>query len=170
MKHARLTPGPTVRRLHAVGSAIAAAAAAVAALALAGPAAAHVEPSPATARAGSTVRFQLSVESENPRSPTVKVAVRVPAAVAKVAVPAKAGWRVALTRSGGRVAVVTWTATGAGIRPDGREPFAIVVSVPATAGTLVWPTVNTFRDGTADRWIGPADADFPAPVLKVTAR
>ena len=34
---------------------------------------------------------------------------------------------------------------------------------------LTFPTVQTYSDGTVDRWIGPPTADKPAPTVDITA-
>lgn len=159
-------------------------AAALTALAATTAASAHVIVTPAKAPAGSLQRLSFSVASEDPASPTVKVTLRIPAQILRTTVPALKGWRSSVTTQklarpvtvGGktvtaRVATVTWTATGAGLAPDTRGTFVIMATLPALPGLRLWfPAVQTFRSGAVDRWLGPADADEPAPNLLVTAK
>ncbi len=154
---------------------------ALAALVAAGVAAAHVKLDPFKAPTGSDTRFAVVVPSEDPKSPTVKITVKIPSAIVAASFEAKPGWKRTVTIETpakpivmdgatvkSRISSVTWTATAGGIAPGDYGTFGILVSVPGKAGSkLVWPTVQTYANGTTARWIGPPDADQPAPVVTV---
>lgn len=158
-------------------------AAAAAALAVAGVATAHVKLDPYKAPSGSDTRFAIVVPSEDPKSPTVKVSVKLPSSVVAASFEAKAGWKRTVTVETlakpivldgetvkTRISTVTWTATAGGIAPGEYATFLILISVPGKAGSkLLWPTVQTYANGITARWIGPADADQPAPIVTVLA-
>lgn len=160
---------------------VALAATSAAALAIAGTASAHAKLDPYKAPAGSDLRLTLVIPSENPSSPTVKVAMKLPANVVSASFEAKPGWKRTVTVQKlakplvidgaavkSRISTVTWTATAGGIQPGEFATFSLLIGVPNKAGAkLAWPTVQTYRNGTSARWIGPADADQPAPMLTV---
>jgi uncharacterized protein YcnI len=131
-------------------------------LVLAPQAGAHAEITPARVPANSVREFVLSVAGEEP-SPTVRVAMQVPAGLANVkSLPAQ-GWRSEL-----RGRVLTWTG---GQFPQGEDgEFTITAQFPNTPGvTLRFPTVQTYGNGTVVRWIGAAASDTPAPTIRLTA-
>ena len=56
------------------------------------------------------------------------------------------------------------------IAPGEFGTFDMSVAVPDANGTaLVFPTMQTYGDGTVTRWIGGAGADEPAPRVTVAA-
>ena len=70
------------------------------------------------------------------------------------------------------VATVTWTATNGGVPPGQFDEFALSVGAfPEKAGAkLVFPTVQTYSDGSVVRWdqnqqAGKAEPEHPAPTL-----
>jgi periplasmic copper chaperone A len=65
------------------------------------------------------------------------------------------------------IASVTWT--GGTIAPGEFEEFGVSFRVPETPGQdLVFPSIQTYSDGEVVRWIGPPDAESPAPIVSVT--
>jgi hypothetical protein len=67
-----------------------------------------------------------------------------------------------------RVASVTWS--GGQIRPGEFDEFGMSAKLPKGAGKeLVFPAVQTYANGEVVRWIGPPDAEEPAPRVKLTA-
>jgi uncharacterized protein YcnI len=131
-------------------------------LALAPQAVAHAEITPARVPANSVTEFTLSVAGEEP-SPTVRVAMQVPAGMANVEPGPAPGWRSEL-----RGRVITWSG---GQFPQGEDgEFTITAQFPNTPGALLrFPTVQTYGNGTVVRWIGAASSDTPAPTIRLTA-
>ena len=65
------------------------------------------------------------------------------------------------------IASVTWT--GGRIRPGEFEEFGVSFRVPETPGEdLVVPALQTYSNGEVVRWVGPPDAEAPAPIVTVT--
>lgn len=158
-------------------------AALVAALAAASIASAHVRLDPATVPAGSFSRFVVRVPTELPDASTVKVSVQLPPGLAFVNFQPKPGWKRTVTIEKlatplklygetitERIATVTWTSTGAKIGPGEFDEFGMTAAMPAKAGLkLSFPATQTYSNGKIVRWIGPADADTPAPIVTLAA-
>jgi uncharacterized protein YcnI len=73
------------------------------------------------------------------------------------------------------VSRITWTASGAGIRPGQFDQFTIGVGpLPAVAGSLTFKALQTYSTGEVARWTGQATPggpapDHPAPTLRLVA-
>jgi len=167
---------PTVRR-----SILAAAAAAL----LLAPAAAqaHVTLQPDTAPAGGFTRLDVRVPNERDDAGTVKVDVQLPPGFIAASYEPVPGWKVEVTRSKAeqpidtgeglksdtQVSRITWTGDGEqGIVEAGEfQDFGLSLKMPeGKAGdTLTFKALQTYDDGQVVRWIGPEDADEPAPIV-----
>lgn len=137
-------------------------------VALAAPASAHVELRSSTTTAGESAVLELGFEHGCDGSPTTALAVRLPDGVTDV-VPGDDPQWVSEQADG----VVTFRAASA--IPDGRSAtVSLSLTLPATAGTLAFPTIQSCEAGELAWLEGPdgVDADaleFPAPSLEVTA-
>ena len=171
---------PTVRR-----SILAAAAAAL----LLAPAAAqaHVTLQPDTAPAGGFTRLDVRVPNERDDAGTVKVDVQLPPGFIAASYEPVPGWKVEVTRSKAeqpidtgeglksdtQVSRITWTGDGEqGIVEAGEfQDFGLSLKMPeGKAGdTLTFKALQTYDDGQVVRWIGPEDADEPAPIVTLEA-
>ncbi len=145
---------------------LAAALVTIALLLLAGPAAAHVDLEPTTAEAGSVATLTFRFHHGLDGTPTTGLEVQVPEGAAVVEVPAVPGWTSSVSADG---RVVTWTG---GSVPDGTEAaFPLVVRLPAAAGTVLFPTIQTTGAGELP-WIseeeGESESERPAPRLELT--
>ncbi|MFE2911753.1 DUF1775 domain-containing protein [Kitasatospora indigofera] len=140
------------------------------ALALAGSAAfAHVEVESGTAQAlatNATVAF--TAEAESTTAGLTKFQVVLPEGIAPADVTladAPAGWTFAATPDG-------YTVGGAALAPGKDATWKITVRQLPDAKELVFKTLETYGDGTIERWIElPKDGaapEHPAPVLKLT--
>ncbi|MFE3113617.1 DUF1775 domain-containing protein [Kitasatospora indigofera] len=140
------------------------------ALALAGTAAfAHVEVESGTAQAlatNATVAF--TAEAESTTAGLAKFQVVLPEGIAPADVTladAPAGWTFAATPDG-------YTVGGAALAPGKDATWKITVRQLPDAKELVFKTLETYGDGTIERWIElPKDGaapEHPAPVLKLT--
>jgi periplasmic copper chaperone A len=142
-------------------------------------AAAHVTVNPPAAAAGSFARFDVRVPTERDVA-TTEVTLQVPEGLFLVSFQPKPGWTrtVEMERLAQpveifgdeiteRVASVTWS--GGRIRPGEFDEFGMSARMPEQAGTeLVFPALQTYAGGEVVRWIGPPDADEPAPRVEVT--
>ena len=155
-------------------------AALVAALVLAPAAAAHVTVNPNEAPAESFFRFAIRVPTERPVA-TTKVTVQLPEGLFFVSFQPKAGWKRTVEMETldepveifgqeitERVASVTWS--GGRIGPGEFDEFGMSVRLPEGEGQeLVFPALQTYANGEIVRWIGPPDAEEPAPRVTLTA-
>ena len=171
---------PTVRR-----SILAAAAAA---LLLAPTAAqAHVTLQPDTAPAGGFTRLDVRVPNERDDAGTTKVDVQLPPGFIAASYEPVPGWKVKVTRSKAeepidtgeglksdtQVSRITWTGDGKQgiVQPGEFQDFGLSLKMPeGKAGEkLAFKALQTYDDGQVVRWIGPEDADEPAPVVTLEA-
>jgi hypothetical protein len=156
---------------------------AVGAVLIAAPAAAHVVLSPAQAAPGAYYAGAFRVSHGCSGSPTVALRVTIPPGVLSAKPQPKAGWSLSIEREplarpvkgeGGqmlreRVKAVTWR----GRLPDDEfDEFGLMLKLPAAAGPLYFPAVQTCETGET-RWVdipvpGAARPATPAPELEVT--
>jgi periplasmic copper chaperone A len=157
-------------------------AAALAWLLIAAPvAAAHVTLNPGEWEAGGFARFAIRVPNERDNADTTRVTLRFPEQVISANFQPVEGWRrtVKMARLDEpiddegeqiteRIDTVTWS--GGRVRPGEFQEFGVSFQVPEEQpGTdLAFPAVQTYSNGETVRWIGPPDADTPAPTLVVT--
>lgn len=163
-------------------------AALTAATALAAPAAAgaHVTLQPTEAPAGGFTRLDVRVPNEKDDEGTTKVSVKMPPGIFFAAYEPKAGWTAKVERrkldqpveafgepQSEEVDTVTFTGRGDSgvIEPGQFLDFGLSVNVPeGKPGTqLKFPATQTYEEGEVVRWIGPEDADEPAPLVTLTA-
>jgi len=155
---------------------------AAAALIAAPVAAAHVTVNPNAVAADSFARFAIRVPNERDNASTTKVVVKFPKGLVFVGFQPKAGWKRSVTMMKldppvtlegetitEQVGTVTWE--GGKIGPGEFEEFGISAKVPDAVGTkLTFPAVQTYSNGEVVRWIGPPDADEPAPQVTLEAK
>lgn len=142
-------------------------------LALAGPAAAHVVIAPATAPAGGYYAGVLRVSHGCDGAPTLALRVDIPAGVVSAKPQPKPGWTIQIEReplptpitseSGAtvrdRAKAITWR----GRLPDDEfDAFGLMLRLPAQAGPLALPVVQTCAKGET-RWVEPIVAGAPRP-------
>jgi uncharacterized protein YcnI len=153
-----------------------------AALALPAAASAHVTLQPSTAPADGFTRLDVRVPNERDDAATVKVDVQLPPGFAFVSYEPRPGWKVAVKRAkaeqpieveGGfevdeEVRQITWS--GGRIGPGEFVDFGLSLRMPkGEAGDkLTFKALQTYDDGDVVRWIGPEDADEPAPIVTLT--
>jgi uncharacterized protein YcnI len=140
-----------------------------AALALPATASAHVTLQPGTAAAGGFTRIDVRVPNERDDTATTKVALQFPEGFETVSYEPRAGWEVTVRRSGERVTRITWS--GGRIEPGQFTDFGLSLQMPeGDAGDkLTFKALQTYEDGEVVRWIGPENADEPAPIITLTA-
>ena len=164
---------------------LSAAVAAVAVLVLAPTASAHVTLQPDEVTAGDFTRLDVRVPNERDDASTTKVEVRFPPGFLFVSTEPVPGWNAEVSmrkldkpveQFGERITEevdrVTLTAQGEAnaIGPGQFRDFGLSVGVPdKPAATLKFPAVQTYSSGEVVRWIGPEDAEEPAPQVELTA-
>jgi uncharacterized protein len=158
------------------------------ALATAAPASAHVHADgSATVGGYAVVTFRVPTESDTASTTSIRVTLPPDAQFASVSTLAKPGWTVELdhadlptptTNEDGEkiatyVTAVTWTATAGGIKPGQFDTFAISLGPVPAVHELVFPTRQTYSDGTTVDWSeiaeGNAEPERPAPSVPVAA-
>jgi uncharacterized protein YcnI/protein-disulfide isomerase len=164
---------------------IALATAAAGVLAIPATASAHVTVQPKTAAAGAYTVESVRVPNETDDAVTNKIVVQFPEGFAEVSYQSIPGWTAKVTKErlatpvrtdDGEVTegvkTITWTsgAKTSGIKPGQFQDFPLSVQIPGRAGdTLTFKALQYYSDGSVARWIGPPDADKPAPQVQVTA-
>jgi periplasmic copper chaperone A len=159
-----------------------AAAVLAAALALPAAASAHVTLQPNTAPADGFTRLDVRVPNERDDAGTVKVDVQLPPGFAFVSYEPRPGWKVTVEREkldqpieveegfevDEQVTRITWS--GGRIGPGEFLDFGLSLRLPkGEAGDkLIFKALQTYEDGEVVRWIGPEDADEPAPIVTLT--
>lgn len=152
--------------------------------AFAAPAAAHVTVSPDEAARGGYAVLELRVPHGCDGSPTVAVAVQIPAGVVSVTPEQVAGWEVETTvgrlaepyESHGEtitegVTSVAWT--GGPLPDDQFASFGLSVKLPDDGDEVAFPVVQRCVEGET-RWIdlptaGAEEPEHPAPVVTLVA-
>ncbi len=156
-------------------------AAAVAAVFVVPPiAAAHVTLNPSEWEAGGFARFSIRVPNERDDIATTKITVRFPEPILSASFQPIEGWRRTIKmvrldepieiegeQISEKIDTVTWS--GGSIEPGEFQEFGLSIRMPEEPGTkLAFPAVQTYSGGEVVRWIGPPDADEPAPTVAVT--
>jgi periplasmic copper chaperone A len=156
------------------------------ALALPASAGAHVTLQPDAVPAGGFARVDVRVPNERDDKGTTKVAVRMPPGFIFASSEPVAGWKVNIKKRkldkpvkehgesyDEEVDVITWTGDGQEgiVRPGEFQDFGLSVGVPdGKAGSkLTFKATQTYEGGEVVRWIGPPNADQPAPEVTLLA-
>jgi uncharacterized protein YcnI len=163
---------------------IAALAAALGALAFPAAAPAHVTLQPPDAEAGQFTRLDVRVPNERDNASTEKVDVRFPDGFVFVSTEPVTGWNARVRtekltqpievegeKIEEQVTRVTLTAEddGAKIGPGQFRDFGLSLRMPERPGVLTFKALQTYDNGEVVRWIGPPDAEEPAPRVTVAA-
>jgi uncharacterized protein YcnI len=163
--------------------------AAVAVLAMAVPAVAqaHVTVQPNEVPAGGFTRLDVRVPNEQDDAATNKVEVKMPDGFVEASYEPIAGWKVEVAKKklakpivtddgkvDSQVSTITWTATdpAVAVQPGQFRDFGLSVGMPANdkeGDVLTFPAIQTYDNGDVVRWIGPPDAEEPAPQVTLTA-
>jgi uncharacterized protein YcnI len=139
---------------------------------------AHVTVQPNEYEIGSFARFVVRVPNERDDASTTKISVKFPSTLVSVGFQPIAGWdrtvkmktlKKPIEVFGEKVTevvgTVTWT--GGKIAPGEFQEFGFSAKVPDEPTDLVFPALQTYSSGEVVRWIGPEDADNPAPHVNI---
>jgi periplasmic copper chaperone A len=157
---------------------IAAAALAVT-LTVASAASAHVTLQPSQAPAGEFMRLDVRVPNERDNAGTTKVEVKFPPGFIFVSTEPVLGWSATVSKrelakpvevfgeqQTEEVDTITWTGDGRTgiVKPGEFQDFGLSVAIPDEPGKkLTFKALQTYGNGEVVRWIGPPDAEEPAP-------
>ena len=161
---------------------IAPAAVAVGLLGVASPAMAHVTLQPTEAPADGFTRLNVRVPNERDEASTTKVRVQFPPGFYFISHEPVEGWNVDVKmrklkqptevfgeKINEEVDEVSITSSGAGIAPGQFRDFGLSLKMPNEPGkTLTFKALQTYDNGEVVRWIGPPDADEPAPQVTLS--
>jgi periplasmic copper chaperone A len=163
---------------------IALAAVAAGTLGVAAPAGAHVTLQPRQVPADGFTRLDVRVPNERDGAETTEVRVQFPPGFYSVSYEPVAGWAVTVKKRKlakpaeqfgekvtEEVAEVQIAADGgAGIAPGQFRDFGLSLKMPPGEGKkLTFKALQTYDSGEVVRWIGPPDADEPAPQVELAA-
>ena len=179
-----------ITRLRRAALAVLAAVVTVLALGV-GTASAHVTVSSPDAAPGGfgEITFSVPSESDTARTTSVKVQLPTDTPFAFVSVKPVPGWTATTTTTPldtpieaegttitEAVSEVTWTAdAGGGLAPGEYQTFSISAGpLPEDAGSLAFPALQGYDDGSTTSWIDPTvegqeEPEHPAPVLTLTS-
>ncbi len=146
-------------------------------------ASAHVTLQPDTAPAGAFERLDVRVPNEEDDAATTKVEVEIPDGIIFLSTEPVAGWETTVKKEkldkpieafgeeyNEQIATVTFEATGPGLQPGEFQDFGLSLGLPdAPDEALTFPAIQTYDNGDVVRWVGPEDADEPAPIVTLTA-
>ena len=155
------------------------------ALALASAASAHVTLQPSEAPAADFTRLDVRVPTERDDAGTTKVEVEFPPGFIFVSTEPVPGWTAKISKrklakpvevfgeeQTEEVDTVTWTGDGTTgiVKPGEFQDFGLSVGTPDEPGKkLTFKAVQTYDNGEVVRWIGPPDAEEPAPQVALTS-
>jgi copper(I)-binding protein len=130
-------------------------------------AAAHVILAPSTATPGAMIDADFKVGHGCSGQATTGLQVEIPAGVTDIEPYDKAGWALK-TETHKDGTIVSWS--GGTSAPDKPESFTIMMTLPKTAGKLVFPATQTCG-GVEEHWseTGAPPLKRPAPVLTLAA-
>lgn len=150
---------------------------AVVATITAAPALAHVTVDPSAADKGETAKLVFTVPNEKADVDTVKVTIQFPTdnPIASLSVKPKAGWTVTVNTTPLKsplqtvhgqvtqtVSQVVWQ--GGTIGPGEFDDFEVdAAPLPNQAEVMVFPTTQTYSDGSTDEWSQQTFKDQAAP-------
>jgi uncharacterized protein YcnI len=126
------------------------------------PAFAHVVAAPGEAKAGSysAIAFRVG-HACAAGDTTLKLRVEIPDGVASARPQPKTGWTIDIEKSADRATAVTWT----GRLPDDQfDDFALLMKLPAQAGALVFPVIQSCEKGES-QWTEIPDPERPGEKL-----
>lgn len=161
---------------------IALAALAAGVLGVAASAGAHVTLQPNEVPADGFARLNVRVPNERDKASTTKVRVKFPPGFYAISHEPVVGWSVEVTKRklkkpaelfGEKVTEeideVTISTTGAGIAPGEFRDFGLSLKMPNEPGkALTFKALQTYSNGEVVRWIGPPDAEEPAPRVELS--
>jgi uncharacterized protein YcnI len=130
-----------------------------------GIASAHVDPDPLAMEAGTTGVVAFNVEHGCDGSPMTDLKIKIADGVTGVTAVEKPGWTATVTAD-------SIEFKGGPLAADKPDHFDVTLTVPAKAGDLHFPAIETCEKGEI-AWIeipaeGAAEPEFVAPTLKVT--
>ena len=127
----------------------------------------------------------MRVPNERDNAGTTKVEVEFPPGFEFVSTEPVPGWTAKITRrklakpvevegekQTDEVDTVTWTGDGKTgiVKPGEFQDFGLSLATPDKPGTkLTFKALQTYDDGEVVRWIGPPDAEEPAPQVALTS-
>ncbi|MBV9941455.1 MAG: YcnI family protein [Solirubrobacterales bacterium] len=153
------------------------------ALAVPAGASAHVSFHPNAIPQGAEVTTNLRVPNESDHANLTSVAIKLPSGIIEALGYPPAGWsfkaktqklpKPVKTDDGLVTTEVTEVDFTGGHAPPGEFvnlPLTMVMPDSAKQGSvLTFPTVESYSDGTAQRWIGTPSDENPAPTVDITA-
>lgn len=159
---------------------------AIALLAIPAAAQAHITLNPKQAPAGDFTELLVRVPNEQDKAATTKVDLKLPPGFIFASYEPRAGWNVKVIKQklakpiqtddgpvSEQVSELIWAGDGSSqgrIGPGQFTDFPLSVQIPGEAGqTLTFKAIQTYSNGDIVRWIGPPNADKPAPRVMVTA-
>jgi uncharacterized protein YcnI len=134
-------------------------------LAAVAPASAHVTLAQPSAKAGSHSVVTVRIGHGCADSPTTALRIEIPDSVASANPQPKPGWTLTIDHAAQRASAITWS--GGSLPADEFDEFAVMMKLPADAGTVTFPATQTCAKG-VEHWSEPKGSTHPAPALTLT--
>src|SRR6185312_12894222 len=134
-------------------------------LAAVAPASAHVTLAQPSAKAGSHSVVTFRIGHGCADSPTTALRIEIPDSVASANPQPKPGWTLTIDHAAQRASAITWS--GGSLPADEFDEFAVMMKLPADAGTVTFPATQTCAKG-VEHWSEPKGTTQPAPALTLT--
>ncbi|MGH8933556.1 MAG: YcnI family protein, partial [Egibacteraceae bacterium] len=132
-------------------------------LTLASPAFAHVTVRADATQAGGFAKYTVRVPNESETgASTTRLEIELPPGFEEARVQPKPGWT--LENANGVLVI-----SGGAIGPGQFDEFSFSARNPDQTGELSFPAIQTYDDGQVQNWIGPEEADEPAPTVAIVA-
>lgn len=131
-----------------------------------------------TGGAWSLLTFRVPSESATANTTGLRVVIPEDVEFTQVRVQPQAGWEAELVREtdaegADRVTEVVWQATDDGLGPDEFQEFSLSVGPLPAEGTVHFPAVQEYSDGSTVDWVqqasGDTEPDYPAPSIDIVA-
>jgi uncharacterized protein len=146
---------------------------------------AHITLNPKQAPAGEFTELLVRVPNEQDKAATNKVDLKLPPGFVFASYEPRPGWSVKVIKQKlakpvqtddgpvtEQVSEIIWTGDRSAqgrIGPGQFMDFPLSVRIPGKPGqALTFKAIQTYDNGDVVRWIGPPDADKPAPQVMVT--
>lgn len=125
---------------------------------------AHVSVTPSESKTGAYETYTVKVPVEK-ESNTTKIVLKMPEGAKYVSYEPVAGFETTFDKTKN---ILTWKATGEGIKPGQFMRFSFISSNPEKSTTLKWDAFQYSKDGSIVEWTGDENSDTPHAETKIT--
>lgn len=134
----------------------------------ASPVFAHVTVQPSTSTIGTWETYTMKVPVEKEQA-TTKIVLEIPEGVEFSSYEPIEGWGTTIEKNdAGKVATITWEASGEGILPGQFQRFSFMAANKNVEGEIIWDVYQYDEDGSVVEWTGDEGTDTPHAMTTMT--